>query len=247
MALSTSEPETVLDLFSRPAALYRLCNSDTAPVNGQPIRETGLHSVDWGTVATSVVAAACTAVFVTLAVGYLAKPSLEARKERILQQHKARRNGRTQLLRIRELGIRLSAHRRIPKASTSNRALHREIYAEFNKELPDAVKKFDEAFQEIAPSLPRLIYSAVTGYLGVVKAIAMSEGSWSHKGSNISLATLPMIDVWDTPRWRCIRLRRRVRQLELVLDTAVDLFRQGKGVEALDEKEPAGGTAELTS
>lgn len=47
-----------------------------------------LSSVDWNTVRT----AGATAVFVTLAVEYIAKPRMEARKERILEDARLRRD-----------------------------------------------------------------------------------------------------------------------------------------------------------
>ncbi|MEU4775535.1 hypothetical protein [Micromonospora sp. NPDC023644] len=189
----------------------------------------GPASINWDTVATSVVAAALTAVFVTLAIEYFAKPRLEARKERILQYHKARRDGRRHLLKMREVSIRLSHHQRLPNARTSKRDAHRELYARFNAELLEAINGFDQAFTDVAPDVPTRLYAATTGYLGLVLGVASSDRPWAWKGAAVGLVTLHMIDVWDTSTRRRIRWRRRIGKLEEV----IDLYRRKQEFEAL--------------
>jgi len=188
----------------------------------------GSTSINWDTVVTSVLASALTAVFVTLAVEYLAKPRLEARKERFLQYHKTRRDGRRHLLKVRELSVRLSQYRRLSDATSSNRDSHREIYARFNSELAEAIEGFDQAFTDVSPDVPSRFYEATTGYVGLVLGVVRSDQPWARKGAAIALATYPMIDAWDTPTARGFLWSRRMRKLE----QAIAQFSQKEKFEA---------------
>lgn len=112
-----------------------------------------------------------------LRVEWLAKPRLEARKDRILARSRAEFEMRRQLIRIRESSVRLFDYPSLKGASNDQQAWARKTYDEFAERIRSAIGVFDEAMTDIAPELPSELYSLFTAYVALVVGILVLPGA----------------------------------------------------------------------
>lgn len=169
------------------------------------------------TLVTAAIVSATVATIVALSVEWAAKPRLEVRKERLLQKARARRDAVKNLLRVREMAVRLSHHRRLGAASKpENRAAYSTLYRGFHENLLKALDAFDAAFMEVASPPRDKLYGPTTSYLGSVMGIAKSDRSLADQGWLIALLTLPLLEMWTVPRWRLLAKRRYKSEFDKV-------------------------------
>jgi hypothetical protein len=151
-----------------------------------------------------------------LGVEWLAKPRLEARKERILARRRAESEIRRQLLRIRESGIRLAGYRSLKGASKDQQTWIRKTYDEFANRIRPAITTFDEAMTDIAPQLPGGMYSLLTAYVAFVTITLESNDTYRRKGW-ILLTGTQAVEMAYSRRRQPFRRRHRIVLAEDIL------------------------------
>lgn len=171
-------------------------------------------SVNSATLLLSALISACTSGVVALGIEWLAKPRLEARKERLLARNRALAEIRRQLGRILELSIRLSKYPRMSGLDSERQAEMRRPYNEYIERARTSINALDEAISDLSPELPRGFYSLFTGYLGHAMGTLGSENTYKRKGEMLSYGTFAVRLAYETPRWRPLRRRKRIRLAE---------------------------------
>lgn len=139
--------------------------------------------------ALSAVVSAVTSGVVTLGIEWAAKPSLEARKERLLARHRCDAEIRRQLLRIRECAIRLSKAPRMSDMGDKERSVLRSEWNNTADRLEVSARLLDESMSDLYPEKSGEVYSVLTGYFGLVVGTLNSSRSWVYKGKQIGTAT----------------------------------------------------------
>jgi hypothetical protein len=155
--------------------------------------------------------------FVTLGIEWLAKPRLEARKERILARCRRDAEIRRQLVRIFECGIRLSDYPQLTGATVEQRKKVREIYKMFVDRAHDAIGALDDAISDMTFDLSTEQYSLFSGYIGFIVATLASGHSQKRKGQLLSTATIVVRSAYEVPRWRRFRKSKRIALAEHVI------------------------------
>ncbi|WP_327591387.1 hypothetical protein OHA25_60670 (plasmid) [Nonomuraea sp. NBC_00507] len=169
-------------------------------------------SINWSTVATS----ALTALIVTLGVEYLAKPRLEARKERILDALRARRELLTSLT---VMAVAADAVRtKIPHGIDAT--VRERLVVERTRQY-DRLR--DEA-QRLGDTLPRYVSvfvgpvrTLLVSYASTTWGLLLSAQAQYQQAETIYEMTQQLATVLDGPRWRpharvaaLIRLREAI-------------------------------------
>ncbi|MCG5436208.1 hypothetical protein PSH25_006537 [Micromonospora sp. PSH25] len=149
--------------------------------------------------------AALTSAVVTLAVEWLAKPTLEARKERILAKHRARANVKRCLGRTREMVYILLGpwpHTKAMQATPLHvRTLYRKRIAATLGEISVCA---DDLLAAVVDALPHLslrereILLPFAGYLRAVADTAEPDENFSLLAEKIDLLT----QWYERPRWQ---------------------------------------------
>jgi hypothetical protein len=163
----------------------------------------------------SGVIAAVTSGVVTLGIEWAAKPSLDARKERILARHKSDAAIRSQLLKIREYSIRLSKVPRMSGLNVEQRAVLRDEWKGTAERLEASARLLDGAMPDLYSERSSQIYELLTSYLGLIYGTLGTADSWVHKGKRIAIPTQAVYEVLGVPRWR---VRRRNKRLRIATD-----------------------------
>jgi hypothetical protein len=159
-------------------------------------------SINWSTVATAVV----TAAFVALVVEYLAKPRMEARKQRILDAHQTRRE--LQAL-ITTLSIAAGRYlERLPEGADSEL---QEVW-EAERERRYEIKRSN--VELLADEVPRLVQSYlpkitadVIAYALCIHAVTLSLRTKDRKAEIVAGFALPITNalnrpsIWEMRSW----------------------------------------------
>lgn len=161
------------------------------------------------TVATLLDAALVSAV-VALGVEWLAKPRLEARKERILRRYHARDEVRRLLDGILFDATKLK--RRTPAADADSDDARQAVDA-----IVTATQSLEQVFRtELMPFTGEQSTSLLAGYVGFVRGVMASTGSALEKGEQIVTGTTMIIDVvggpYQGPLYP-VRRRHRARRM----------------------------------
>jgi hypothetical protein len=169
----------------------------------------------------SLVATVLTSAFVTLAIEWLAKPRLEARKENILALHRGRRTFHTNLLTILSNSAKLAtgAAHEIPRSTKED--LRRSIRAEADR----AATRIDSATQDMSDNVTDYVSTYATErirnlilrYVFTARAIAISTRTQVEKSDILKEITIP-IHTWLFARWRLASRARAFTELPKVLD-----------------------------
>jgi hypothetical protein len=172
--------------------------------------------VNEATLLISALVSAGTSGVVALGVEWLAKPRLEARKDRILARQRAEFEISRQMLRIRESSIRLSDYPSLKGMSSDQQVWVRKTYEEFVERIRHAIAILDEAMTDIAPELPSGLYSLFTAYVAFVIATLESNETYKRKGYVLGAGTLAAERAYNL-RWLSFRRRHRASLAEHVL------------------------------
>jgi hypothetical protein len=168
-------------------------------------------------VANLLVAALVSAV-VALGVEWLAKPRLEARKERLLRRYRARDEVR------RLLGDVLFNATKLKIQSPPVNA-HGDEVGRASSEIATAISSFEDTFRaELMPSTRDEIIGVLASYVGFVRGVLGSDRADADKGAQIATHTSAAIDILGGPgqgwlywaRWRY--RARQLRALKTFLD-----------------------------
>ncbi|MGY3520203.1 hypothetical protein ACVMYR_28250 [Micromonospora sp. PTRAS2] len=188
-----------------------------------------MPTINWDTVAT----AAATAVFVTLAVEYAAKPRLEARKERILAAGKSRRALSAAITSIAIPAAFLSVD--LPKEMRGDvrEAVRAERRRQYERMREQAQRLVDGADEHVGTFLGRSI-PMVMSYITTVHGIMLSARTRHDKAQMIYDLSKQMGMVLDGRWWQMPARVRALWELERLVKRSQE---QGE-----DEDEAARGS-----
>ncbi|MEU5554301.1 hypothetical protein ABZ738_31470 [Micromonospora sp. NPDC047793] len=135
-----------------------------------------MPSINWDTVAT----AAATAIFVTLAVEYAAKPRLEARKERILAVHRSRRELAVAVRGIAVTSAFLALD--LPKDAAGDvRAQLLAERARKHEQMRDQAQAMFDVGDSHAATYPGWVMESVMSYITTVQGVMLSARTQHDK------------------------------------------------------------------
>jgi hypothetical protein len=155
---------------------------------------------------------------VTLVADFFARPGLEARKERILERHRAKREF-SGLLGL----ILVAATAMIPDPPAQMTGSEVEIYrseqgAQRERILAASLELQDRAVGFLMIESPRVRKVTAKG-LGWVRGVAISAKANNLAGAEILVIASPLADLLSTPRWRVIRRIRRLASAESLINS----------------------------
>jgi hypothetical protein len=172
-------------------------------------------------VGTSVLVSALTSAFVTLAVEWLAKPRLEARKERLLTLHRGRRTFEKNLLIILGNAAKLAtgAAHGIPRGTEEE--LRRAIRGEADR----AAAQIEAATKDMSDNLMDYVLTYATDrirnliirYVFTARVIAISTRTQVEKAEILKEITTP-INTWLFAKHRPVARARAFAELPTVLE-----------------------------
>jgi hypothetical protein len=149
----------------------------------------------------SLLAAALVSAAVALGVEWLAKPRLEARKERILRRYQARDD----VWRALDDILFAAAYMKNIQARPD------DVQAAAERIVP-AVRSLEEAFREVMPFTAAGHIALLASYVGMVRATMMSDRTSHEKGRLLFDCTPMIMDVLGGPgQGRLYWARRRYR------------------------------------
>jgi hypothetical protein len=151
-----------------------------------------------------VLVPAAVAVATTLLVEYAAKPSLEARKERILDQDRRRRTALRGVERVSYLGGRLLALREAPGVEYG-RERGRAIAAELGPLIETAMEDLDVSGDPGEWWFGAMV--TVRAHTLLVRDDRIAAGQWDEFSASVDVIDL-IGSLLVVPRWRVIRRKR---------------------------------------
>lgn len=175
-----------------------------------------MSNLDAATLIISALISAVTSGLVALGVEWLAKPRLEARKERILAKRRAEDEIIRQLLRIQENSIRLSKYPSMKGMTSSEQTKLRSVYEEFIGRIREATGTLDGAVTDLAPGLKDGLYSLFTGYLGLAKGTLESNETYRRKFYRLAKTTLAVKNAYNR-RQLSFQRQKRIALAEHIL------------------------------
>jgi hypothetical protein len=167
-----------------------------------------MHGVNLGSLLTAAIVSAA----VALGVQWLAKPRLEARKERILGCYRARDDV------WRALDSILLAAATMKCAQTQLE----DIQAAGAGIVP-ATRVLEEAFREVMPFIGDRNIGLMASYVGMTRGVMKSDSTWHEKGELLFACTPMIMDVLGGPGqgslyWARRRYReRRAQEAEALM------------------------------
>jgi hypothetical protein len=163
-----------------------------------------MPTINWDTVVTS----GATAVFVTLAIEYLVKPRLEARKDRFLGVLRARRELLAVITKLtleaKMYGEELPANAPpdLQRAWRDERTRHYEALQSESRQLLDNVARYAHAY-------PRQLDDVLIGYVTTVHGIMISMRPRHRKAAHVAALGIPLAMALEVPPgWRIWSLVR---------------------------------------
>jgi hypothetical protein len=160
-----------------------------------------MAAIDWDTVRTSVASAAATALLVTLAVEYFAKPRLEVRKERMLDMVRARKELISSIV-----GISLAAQMLVqplpddidPAVRDTFQAEQERHYARLRE---TSVGLFDNAGKYVGAYPTVRIQTFVMDYVTTLYGVVVSSRTRRRQAEIIIMLTKSFTTAIDPGRW----------------------------------------------
>jgi hypothetical protein len=163
--------------------------------------------------ASTVLVSALTSGVVALGIEWLAKPRLEARKERLLQVHRARQTFQANVVRLLADSVRVSTAAALPLP----RDLKAEVRRAARGEVSRAAQRIDDATKEMADKLEDYALSygtarardLVVGYVAVARGVQLSDRTQVEKAEILREISAPL----NTLLFGGWRFRSRYRAL----------------------------------
>ncbi|KAB8181808.1 hypothetical protein FH608_050785 [Nonomuraea phyllanthi] len=169
-----------------------------------------LPTVNWDAVATAAVAA----IIFNLALDYLAKPRLEARKEEILEAHRLRRELLASAIRITYAAAIVSAV--IPDGADST--VRGNVYVEQDRQhdrLQAEVQQLADDGSRHAGTFLGSLLNLVVGYVSALQGLLMSARPRTDQAVEIQKLAGAMAIALSSPRrWQIGKIVARARALE---------------------------------
>lgn len=168
-----------------------------------------MHGASGTVLWVSIVASAIVAALITLLIEYVAKPSLEARKERILERHRQFRSALRGLERAKYVGDQISDLRKhLDLEYFRNRVM------QFAEELEPLVDKAVEVI-DVPASLEYdwgKCAGLAIGFRTLVQARENDDSMW-NLFNHVVKKLNNYCDLFDTPRTRWLRRRKLIQEI----------------------------------
>jgi hypothetical protein len=160
----------------------------------------------------TILISACTSAGVALAIEWSAKPGLEARKERILERHRAQREIARQLKVIVSIAGSLSSDLPATLSDSERRRVMRWLQ-DRRAEVVQAGQAIDAASIDTALNMNHRLRAVVARTAGLAQGIALSDKVRQDASRELHVAAGLALDLYLLPRWR---FRRRWQLLAAV-------------------------------
>lgn len=178
-----------------------------------------MDAVSWSTVTYSALISVGVSVLVTLAADLFARPRLEARKEDILERHRARRQFRGLVRRVTVSASALAQpvptglDTRQREVFVNELQLQRGLVVQASREMQDRMADF--ALYE-----RRWLRRPLALMTGEVRGIAIADHSDQVAGGRIFSVVSPVLDYLDTSPMRLWKRRSYRRKVIAQLEAA---------------------------
>ncbi|MCG5462889.1 hypothetical protein MED01_001001 [Micromonospora sp. MED01] len=177
-----------------------------------------MANINWDTVATSVAAA----VFTTLAIEYTAKPWLEARKDRILEGMRGRRELLATIIKIALPAAFLTEH--LPPSTPADmRQRLLEGRRQQYEVMRDQIQHLFENTGRYGGLYPGPVRDLVIRYILCIQGLAWSRRTQNDQARIVRALTAELALVLDGPRRHAPARLRAMRELDkLIRETETD-------------------------
>ena len=179
-----------------------------------------MDKISWATVAVSAALSAGVSGLVTLVADLFARPGLEARKERILERFRAKREFRGLLGRIV-----VSAQMVMGTPPNSMTPDHREIFfAEVRTQrefIVTASRELQDRSVDFLPQESPRIRRVAGVVVGRIRGVGLSDKPNVQAGVEIAVAAGPLMDLLSTSRRHYFRRRSYLRSVKKVIGAQV--------------------------
>lgn len=194
-----------------------------------------MPSINWDTVATSAI----TALTVTLATEYVAKPRLEARKERILAALRSRRELSAALTAIALPAAFLAVDMPTdaePQARDSLRAERRRQY----ERMRDQAQTLMDNMDRHASTFHSMPMKLVMEYIGTVHGVMLSARTQHDKAKYIHNLSLQMALILDGRWWQIVARLRALQKFQQMVEQSREQTERAKPAEGERASLPVG-------
>jgi hypothetical protein len=176
-----------------------------------------MATVSWPTVAVSTTLSAGVSALVTLVADYFARPGLEARKERILERHRARREFARSARQILVLASALSTDPP-PDFDHAQEALYALEMTRLREEIGQAAVASQLALTSFSLDLPTRVRGPVARFAGQARGISTSDKDDQQAGRELVVIASPLVDYFDSRGWRRLLRRSYINQARALFD-----------------------------
>lgn len=144
--------------------------------------------INWDAVLT----AGATAAIVTLTFEYLAKPRLEARKQRIVDAHKMRQDFERSVRELTRFSVRYTRERpeELDSADRARWDKKRRIYY---RKIEEQIMRLDDSLYECMPAYSRRERRLRADFFGAIEAVDMSNELKTRKAEIFSVLGEAMV------------------------------------------------------
>jgi hypothetical protein len=164
----------------------------------------------------TVLIAASTSALVALAIEWAAKPRLEARKERILDKARARRNVERQLREIVSISGTLEPGIPAMLSDADRRRLIKRL-EDRRAAVIQASEALDASFSELFRTTSPRVRVIVPRMIGMAQGIALSGKLHQQAGRELQAVAGPVLNYYAYPRWLVPARRKALAQAELAI------------------------------
>lgn len=155
----------------------------------------------------TVLIAALTSAAVALAIEWAAKPRLEARKDRILEQSRAKREIELQLQIIVSLSGSLMVN--ISSLESTERGLILSLLEENRTEIKSASRDLERALAVAYAKIDTPVRNAILRSIGAIQGYTLAgELGDETLGIDLAVASGRALDMYHTHRWQVHKRRK---------------------------------------
>lgn len=180
---------------------------------------------------STILVSVITSSVVALGIEWLAKPRLEARKEKILERYRALVQVGRLLASIMTMASKLS-NSSFPSGlnELSRRAL-REEYERTNENIVSAIRSLEEATLAVALFMNGRIHAVLISYVGYSLGVALSDATWMDKGTKLVECTYPLLNVLGHPNQGWLYKLRLFHRGNALREAEAQFLREDEGTQ----------------
>lgn len=167
---------------------------------------------------STIITSALTAGVVTLIIEWGFKPRLEARKERLLEIHRKRREFKAHLLRILVNTGKWSNYEYPDGCDDWRRERTTEEMERGLQQIDDATRFMADDYIEIAVTYPKAFSDLTSRYMGIARGLQLSDRTNDEKMAALKEVTEPFYTLLCFRYWRFISRAKALIQLRKVME-----------------------------